>query len=322
MTVHPQQLVLTGPTGWIGSAFLEELARVGGDGWHKRVTLFGSSARTITSPSGPALSVRSLQEISPADVRDAHLVHLAYLTKDKVAPLGPSAFFAANMAIDDALLAACELGRPRAVFVASSGAARQAETGREREPYGLCKLMQEDRFLAFSERTGIPVLAARIFNLAGPHINKLESYALSALLTQAFRDGATRIKAHTPVYRAYLHVGDLCALALGALGEGCGSTAPLDFGGTLTVEMEDVAREALRAAGCPGGSIMRPPVDWDRPNVYLGDSTSARTLALRLGLSLRTFSEQVNDTATNLLNRGAFAVDPNATKAIEPLLPL
>lgn len=315
MTVPPR-FVVTGPTGWIGSALLHALATRLGPDWTRQVTLFGSCERMIAAPGGMTL-MRSLDSITGEDVKDARLIHLAYLTRDKVAVLGPSAFFAANTAIDDVVLAACDAGPPQAAFVASSGAARQAETGVGREPYGLCKLMQEDRFLAFGARQSVPVLAARIFNIAGPFINKLDAYAVSALLGQAFRNGVARIEARTPVYRAYLHVGDLAAIVLGALEAAIGSHSPMDLGGPLTVEMEDVAREALRAAGRSPGAIERGTLDWDRPSVYLGDPTGARTLALRLGLTLRSFAEQVDDTASDLVARAILRVDRAGTTPIE-----
>lgn len=305
MTDLPPRLTLTGPTGWIGTAFLDTLRRARGRDWTRGVTLFGSSPRTITAPDSSLLEVRPLESITAEDVDGANLVHLAALTKDKVQVVGPAAFFATNTMIDAAVLSACDRGRPRSIFVASSGAAKQAESGQGRELYGLCKLMQEDAFLGFGARTGVPVTTGRIFNLAGPFINKLDAYAVSALLRQALHEGAARIEARTPVYRAYLHVQDLCALVMGMLAAGLGHTAPLDLAGCLTVEMEDVACEALRATGHPDGRIIRAPVDWDRPSIYLGDPTGARTLALRFDLPLRSFAEQVDDTAADLRQRTA-----------------
>ncbi len=302
---RPQSLVLTGPTGWIGTAILATAAAAWGPGWNDRVTLFGSSERRLIAPDGVDLPIRPLSQINGADLEGAHIVHLAYLTKEKVAALGAQGFFAANMAIDDALLDAMAVASPRGLFVASSGAAQSAQSGEGRELYGLCKLMQEDRFLAFGAARGVPVLAGRIFNLAGPFMNKLGSYAVSAFLQQAFATGAAHIQARTPVYRSYLHVNDLAALVLGSLDQGLGRGVPVDLCGGEVVEMEDVAREALRAAGAPDGRIVRGEVDFGRPSSYLGDPTSARTLALRLGLRLRRFSEQVDDTAADLRGRGA-----------------
>lgn len=123
-----QRLVITGPTGWIGQALLAHAAARWGEGLADRVALFGSTARALALPGGGTLPVRELDAIRPDDVAGAHLVHLAYLTKEKAEKLGERVFFDTNLAIDDTVLAACE-GRPASVFVASSGAAKLAARG-------------------------------------------------------------------------------------------------------------------------------------------------------------------------------------------------
>ena len=315
------RFVLTGPTGWIGTAFLAALAAEGGLGWTREVRLFGSGARRLIAPDGSSLEVRALDDLRGADVEGARLIHLAYMTKEKVAALGAKAFMAGNSAIDDRVLDAVSAGRPASVFVASSGAARQAEPRLGRELYGLCKLTWRGRVmlgpcnptpaprvLVAGAATSVPVLTGRIFNLAGPYINKIDSYAVSAFLKQAFTSNAVRIEARTPVYRSYLHISDLCSLVLGALSRGMATGKAIDLCGALVVEMEDVAREALRAARADGG-VERGRIDFDRPSLYLGDPEPARTLALRLGLHLKSFAHQMDDTADHLRSVAAPAVD-------------
>ncbi len=56
--------------------------------------------------------------------------------------------------------------------------------------------MQEDLFGAIPLRG--PVVIGRIFNLGGPHINKLQAYALSSFLLQAADTGKVVIKADRP----------------------------------------------------------------------------------------------------------------------------
>lgn len=264
------------------------------------MALFGSSTRDLAGPDGTVLPMKSLDAIGPDDVAGALVLHLAYLTKEKVELLGERAFFDTNSTIDEHLLAACRAGHPRALFVASSGAAALAEQGLDRHLYGMCKLLQEDRFLAFGKAAGVPVLAGRIFNLGGPWINKLGAYAISNMLVQALDTGSIRIGARNPVYRSYLHVEDLCRLVLGALEAGVSPGKPLDLCGTEIVEMADVAAAVAQVAGLKDGTILRDPVDYDRPVVYVGDSTQTRTLALRGQLDLRNLYAQVEDTARYL----------------------
>lgn len=288
-------VVITGPTGWIGSAFLALLAAQLGPDWQRRVTLFASSARAHHAPDGSSVSLRALDTLRPADIEGAIVVHLAYLTKEKAELLGERRFTDTNLAIDDQLLAALEGARPKAVFVASSGAAALAARGVDRHPYGMCKLRQEDRFLAWGARTGVPVLAGRIFNIAGPYINKIESYAIGSFLSQALTQGRIRIDAPMPVFRSFLHVNDLCTLILSALDQGVGRPSAFDLCGAEVLEMADVAQVvAARIGG--GVEVTRGPVDLTRSSAYLGDFTQTKMLGMALGHRFAAFDVQIGDT--------------------------
>src|ERR1700712_392088 len=111
----PRPIVITGPTGWIGTALLSYLADTRGADWAASVRLFGSHARTIVAPDGARIDVRALEDIRPRDVDGAIVIHLAYLTKEKAATLGDQVFDAGNLAIDDCLLTALASARPHSV---------------------------------------------------------------------------------------------------------------------------------------------------------------------------------------------------------------
>jgi nucleoside-diphosphate-sugar epimerase len=290
-----RRYVLTGASGWVGQAMLHALAARLGEGWAERVTLFGSSERSVAAPGGPRLQ-RALGSLTPADVEGAIVLHLAFLGREKGGG-EETAFRAANRALDATLASALRQARAAAVFVSSSGAAKMAASGADPHPYGFAKLEQEATFAELGEATGTPVLVGRIYNLAGPYMNKLDGYALSSFLLQARETGVIRIEADRPVFRAYLHALDLAALVLGALEEGRGWSGPRDLCGTEVVEMQDVALAAARAAGLSPGAVHRGAVALDRPSVYLGDPVHTRTLALGLGMTLIPFEAQVRDTA-------------------------
>ena len=260
-----------------------------------QLALFGSRQGTVAAPGGPELEIRPLAQIRPADVAGAHVIHLAYLTKDKVEQHGSDEFNRINTAIDDALLNVIAAERPASLFVASSGAAQLTEEGRDAHPYGLAKLAQERRFLAWAETSGVPTLCGRIFNLAGPHINKLESYAVSNFALQAMRGGAIRIEARQPVYRSFLHVDDLCGLVLRAARSGARRDRPIDLCGSDVLEMQDIA-ELVSAAVGGDITIERPEITSAAKSVYLGSGQDTRELALELGLNLAPSDVQVRDS--------------------------
>jgi nucleoside-diphosphate-sugar epimerase len=274
---------------------LAHIADIYGPQWSDHVTLFGSSARSHLAPDGTSIAIRRLDELSAADIDDAVVIHLAYLTKEKAELLGERAFVDSNLAIDDHLFDALRDGRPKTLFVASSGAAAMAEKGYERHPYGLCKLRQEDRFLGWSAKTGVAALAGRIFNLAGPYINKIESYAIGSFASQARRTGEIRIAAQVPIFRSFLHVDDLCALVLGAALTGSGRPSAIDLCGAEVLEMGDIAATVAAHAGS-GIRVAREPVNWSQPSTYLGNFVETKLLAMELGASLAPFNQQVIDT--------------------------
>lgn len=288
------RFVLTGPSGWIGRAMLSHIAARFGAVESARVTAFASTEREQELDCGGRLPVRALSSVTADDVAGAHVIHLAYLTKEKAEELGERVFTDGNLAIDDALLSAIESGRPASLFVASSGAAALAARGVDLHPYGVAKLRQEARFLQWGARAGVPVIAGRIFNIAGPYINKLAAYAVSDLVLQARDKGEIAIKAAIPVFRSFLHVDDLCALVVAAGLKGIGRDRPIDLCGAEVVEMADLA--ALVAARCGNVSIRRGSVDFTRVSAYLGDFTDTRVLAMELGQRILPLSAQIDDT--------------------------
>ena len=293
-----QRWVITGPTGWIGRALLALLTSADArDGLQagERIALFGSRTGTLQAGDGRELPVRPLSDIDPEDVAGARVVHLAYLTKGKVAVLGEGAFRAGNNAIDAALLGALEQAAPASLFVASSGAARLAEKGIDRHPYGLMKLDQEARFLAYGAARDVPVLCGRIFNVAGPHINKLNDYAVSNFVVQALMHGAIRIEARQPVCRSLLHVTDLCRLILRTLRSGHGQPQPVDLCGNVVLEMADIAALVAAEIGAHV-CVSRPDMSFTSRSDYLGCPQETRVLAMQHGLALADPATQVRDT--------------------------
>ena len=288
-------IVITGASGWIGSALLAHIARAGGLGWSDQIRLFGQNARQYHAPDGTEFEIRALDTIDSIDIEGAIVIHLAYLTKEKVETLGERVFTDTNLTIDDQMLRAFDRARPHAVFIASSGAAALAEQGIDRHPYGMCKLRQEDRFLAWSAKSGVPLVAGRIFNLAGPHINKIESYAIGSFILQANAKSVINIEAQMPIFRSFLHVDDLCAMILGAAHHGIGYQAPIDLCGAEVLEMGDIAAMTATLYS-KHVAVSRAQLRTEVANAYLGNFVQTKCLALKLGLDLVPFRSQLTDT--------------------------
>ena len=288
------RIVITGANGWVGRTALSLAARWWGEDASEKVTAFGSTEAEIDL-DGRRFKVLPLAALSPSHVEGAIVLHLAFLTKDRLAFQSGDVFLARNAAIDTIVLEATRQGTPRGMFVASSGAARLVEQGGG-DLYGLAKLIQERRFAELAETMPGSILRGRIWSLAGPHMNKPEAYALADFLVQGRKTGQIHITAAQPVYRSYLHVEDVVTTVFSTLTAKSAPSAVIDLAGAEIVEIQDVAAAVALALGLSPDCISRAPVSLDRRNVYVGDWASFRELALACNVTPRSFTNQVADT--------------------------
>ena len=288
-----RKFVLTGPSGWIGQAVLSHLCATLGT-LSGRVTAFASSERSMTLADGQAIHVRALDTLCPDDVDGAHVIHLAYLTKEKADALGERRFTDTNISIDDYVLAAMRDATPLSLFVASSGAAALAAGGVDLHPYGLTKLRQEVRFLEWAEARAVPTIAGRIYNLSGPFINKVHSYAVSNFILQARTQRRIKIEAKSPVFRSFLHVENLCELVINAAITGLGRPGAVDLCGAEVLEMQDLAE--LISSICDDVPIEREMEKFADVSTYLGSFPETKSLTMEAGVKLHGIRQQALDT--------------------------
>ena len=308
-----RRIVVTGAGGWIGMASLDLLARALGDGFRERVQCFGSSARTLTLLDGTRIAQRPLAELGTLAPAPTLLLHFAFLTKDRAEAMDEAAFRAANAAIDAAVLDALDAIGADGVFVASSGAARFAEVP-EAAPamrlYGAMKLAQEDAFATWATAGGRRLAIGRLFNLAGPYINKRSSYALSSFLLAARAGGPIRIAAGHEVWRGYVAIRELLSLALAILLDGRDGAVRFDTGGTA-MELGDVA--AAIAARMEGVAVERAAPDGAPADRYLGDAAGYAALLEAYAIAPVEFSAQIDETADFL----RFSIDREAREKLD-----
>jgi UDP-glucuronate decarboxylase len=299
--VPGRPIVITGASGWLGRALLEQLLTDVSAEPDAPIRLFGSSARSFVSSCGQSWPIRPLSSLTGADVEDAWVFHLAYLTPDKIERVGVQAFAEICLGIDKTVMDALAQAKPCAVFVSSSGSAAAVEDGRSSHPYAVAKLEQERRFAAWAQSSGIPVASGRIFNLSGPYIPSPGPYALESFTRQGLQTRLIRIEARAPTVRSYLHVSDVCRLARFVVE--AGDCAVFDLAGPLAVELKDVAEAVAQTLNLERDSIQRSPMNAWASNSYLGDAAQTLGLALRFGVTLQPFISQVEATVSYLRNQ-------------------
>jgi nucleoside-diphosphate-sugar epimerase len=299
------RVLVTGASGWLGQAAVEMVAQALGPAWPARVLCFGSSARTLPLRGGRVAAQRPLAEMAALPTRPSVLLHFAYLTREKVADRSPADYVATNRAISQqAAEAAARVGVDR-VFLSSSGAVYAALAAPASDDpallYGRLKLEDEALFARFADQAaGRRLLTARLFNLSGPYINKLGSYALASFIEQARRGGRIEIRAAHPVIRSYTSAENLLGVAFGALlAEGGEPAQCFDTAGEIEVEVQELA-DVVRAAVNPAASVQRAAYSPAGADRYVGDGRLYHELAARHGVTAHGLRQQVDDTARYL----------------------
>jgi UDP-glucuronate decarboxylase len=257
---------VVGARGWLGRATLDILDAALGENITQRVQAFGSEAAVLALPSGRHVEMRPLSDLALLPQhRPTVFLHYAFLTKDRVDAFTPADYVRLNTQISQAVAIAVERVDTRSIFVPSSGAVygpeRQLTTDLAGNPYGALKLADERRFTALAEKVGCRLAIARVFNLAGPHINKHSAYALSSIINDVLRGGPIGLRAAHPVVRSYVHIGDLLAVAFALLCQPQGAEVTIfDTAGECEVEVGELARRAAACMGAPQMQIIRPEV--------------------------------------------------------------
>jgi nucleoside-diphosphate-sugar epimerase len=298
-----RRIVIVGAGGWIGKALLAGLWHVlGRDGLTSRVACFGSSARAVNLGAGRSVAQRPLEDLRQLPPMPTVLFHLAFLTKDKIAGIAEVDYVDANRRISQTVHDALDLIEVDRLFVASSGAARFADDATaayDLRLYGALKRDDERLFARWAEEApGRRAMIMRLFSLAGPFINKHETYALANFVLDALAGRPIRVTAPMAVQRGYVAVREAMSLALAALLDGAPGepVIALDSGGKA-MELADVAQTVARRLG---GRVDRAPITRGDSNLYIPDAADYETLLTAYRLDSIGLEQAVAETAAYL----------------------
>lgn len=282
-------VVITGAGGWLGQAALEMAHRAGAE-----IHAFGKASRLYHLRDGAPLEIHSHSLLGRYDIQGAIVLHFAFLTREHVGEMAVEDYIAANRAISGVVESFIRRNGARGVFVPSSGAVYAPPPN----PYGEGKLEDEARFAALGQELGIPTVLTRVFNLSGPFINKVHSYALACIIRDILARRPIELRAAHPVWRGYAHVGDVLNIALGLLLRG-ESPPVFDTWGEPT-ELSGLAARAATLLGWPEVEVIRPAWQNGAADRYLGDAVQYLAHAKSLGLEPASLDRQILQTADYL----------------------
>jgi len=301
MAASGLDVVVTGGGGWLGQATLEMLESSLGSHMASRVHVFASTRRSMTLRSGTRVDVFPLDELSSLKIGPHLLAHYAYATRELVSHFGVTAYIARNEEITGIVTDHVQRSHPVGMLLLSSGAVYLG-TDMATNPYGVLKARDERRFLALAETLSDVgpsprVVVPRLFNLAGPFLNKPD-YVLGSILRDVGRGGPIHLHATRPVIRSYVHVGDFVDLAFAIMvGDGPAPPEAFDTAGEREIEVGDLATLAAAVLGQPEIAILRPDFDGTPADRYVGDPSVLNVLARSYGIRFRTLPQQIEDTA-------------------------
>ncbi|MBY0428938.1 MAG: NAD-dependent epimerase/dehydratase family protein, partial [Alphaproteobacteria bacterium] len=237
--------------------------------------------------------------------------HCAFLTKDRLQDQSIDAFIAGNKAISHVVAGAIESCDARGLFMPSSGAVYKKgshilDDDMQANPYGVMKHHDEERFVTLAKSKNMPVCIPRLFNLAGPFINKIELYALASMIASCQRGQGMTIRAPHRVIRSYIHVADLVALGFDMLLNPKRDDVPVfDTAGEVALELSELADAIRNGLGKPETVIHRPDVAPDKDDRYVGDGTQFMRMMNAHGLTMRDINVQIRDTADYLASQAS-----------------
>lgn len=297
-----RRIAIVGASGWIGRALAAGLFdALGEEEARERLMCFGSSERAILFGDGRSLVQQPLARMANLSPRPTMVFHLAFLTKDKIAGMSESDYVQANRTLSGTVLKLLGgIGADR-VFVASSGAAAFADKADAATDVRLYGRLKRDDELAFEAWAGADAgrraVIGRIYSLAGPFINKHETYALASFILDALSHRPIEVKARNRVVRSYVAVRELLSVAImELLAEPGDDVVQFDSGGEA-MELGDVAQIVARRLG---GWVERAAVSDDAADVYVGDGGTYERLLARYGVSSISLADQIAETASFL----------------------
>ncbi|WP_084733029.1 NAD-dependent epimerase/dehydratase family protein [Sphingobium chungbukense] len=305
------RIVLTGASGWLGRATLDLLQNALGDAFAERVFCFGSRQAELRLSETQLIMQRPLVDLVKLPYQPTYLLHFAFLTKDRAETMQEADYCAANRVIRQSVLDALDPIGVEAAFIASSGAAQFADDMLAKPAmrlYGMLKREDEDVFAAWAEGRDKSSVIARIFNLSGPHINKLPSYALSSFILDALSGGPVIVQARHDVRRGYVAIRELMSLAFALLLERRHEVVRFDSGGD-DIELGELASTIASQMNC---SVERPSRGGGPADVYLGDDRDYRRLLDRHRIDRVSLAEQIDETAAFLKHASALGASQDS----------
>jgi len=285
--------VIYGANGWLGKALTDYcLKQLKLD--PTQIILISGSVEELTLQEGVRHPCYKFEDVMKKRLENVIFFNFSFKLKDKLQELNTGNFLKENDQIKDKAEKLIRHLKPIKVIYSSSGAVTNPDP--TLNPYGYQKLKDESFYEELCAALNIKLLIARIYNIAGPYMNKLDVYALGNFIKQAKQTGKIEISANNPVIRNYIHIYDLMNI-LCAWAEDPEEEDYINFSTGTEEEIELGELAKLVSEIMPGDiSIVRDYHDTDLPNRYVSDIEAQNILTEKYGIKLKNMKDCVRDT--------------------------
>lgn len=298
-------LVLTGGTGWVGRNFISEIQkRLSLAEFQERVLIFGSKKGTIITnefeeegsvniPVYPLSSLKNMLKKKPR----IHLIHSAFLRKEKILKIGLKKYIQTNREITNCVSELLKSSNDSKSVSISSGAATLYEKNKksiEDDPYGFLKLNEENKLAEVSE-----CMKLRIYGLTGKFINNPELFALGSFLISAKEKKEIEIKSKHQVIRSYGFASDIAKFGLSWLNSNDGSDSI--FAATETIALHELADKITKMFNLKSFKHQIDPKL--TPDEYICDTDNFKKMLSKYKLKITSMEDQILDTYKYLLHK-------------------
>ncbi len=294
--------VVTGATGWFGTATLHILDVALGESSGERLLAYAATGRPVTLRTGRVVEVRPLSELpeDPPSAAPVCMLHFAYLMRHLAAELGHEEFVRRNVAITEMTVRALQAVRPASFAFASSGAVYRPDGGivddLEDDPYATLKHRDELAFERACADVGTRCIVGRIYSVGGPFMPDRDRFVLGDLVDRTAAGRPLVIRARHELWRSYVGLGDVLAVLIAESLDGTDAVVRFDTGGEV-IEAGELAARVRTVLGAPAVAIERDPDPSLAADRYVGDGAGFEALARRHGVPLTPLDDQIRQVA-------------------------
>lgn len=287
------RVLVTGASGWFGRTAIDLL-----DGTDAHLHCTASTSRMI-HVSNRNIDVRTWDAEEVARFQPELVIDCAFLTRDRLSEDRPAEYVEINRMLTSQMLTAAALPSVRTVITISSGAAVYPQDALTRpfddNPYGYLKREAEQALFELALDSGVNAVVARAWAVSGGHVQFPHTFALSDMILQAEGGNAIEIKAAVEVWRRYVAVDELLAVAAATAAR---RSAIVESGGPL-VEMAGLA-DAVRRVVDPRLEVRRPPMSGGAANRYHNDGMAWRLACAEFAFTPFDLDDQIRATREGL----------------------